>query len=398
MDTVLGLAVRTTNVQTVLVEGRDAAGVTLEHDDFEVFAPDIPVARASEQVAEAVLSIAMADGHRLRTIGVTWSEDADLEAALVLDSLADAGFDNVIAIGVPHAAEALTRGISNVVGYRRTAVCFVDPESVMLSFIDTFTGWTETVSTRSVRSADALTEWVETVIAQGNWSPEAMFLVGSVAGLGGLAARLDEHLGIAVYDPPEAELALAHGAALASATRPVFFDSAEPYPLDASPRTRRRPLALPLSMLAGGAAAIVVSTSLLVSPLLLPDRQPVPTAARLATPLVAPPAAPRPEPPSAVVPEPEAGPQPTNDEPAAAPEVPDAQPPQGAQLVVQPREVPVTDAGDAQTAMPAPQIPADAAVPQSAYPVVAPQVPAQPRLRDRILDKIGSLNRFREGN
>ena len=37
VETVLGLSVTSTNVQTVLVEGRDADGITLEHDEFDVF-------------------------------------------------------------------------------------------------------------------------------------------------------------------------------------------------------------------------------------------------------------------------------------------------------------------------------------------------------------------------
>jgi hypothetical protein len=62
VETVLGLSVTATNVQTVLVEGRDADGATLEHDEFDVFTRGTSHARACEQVAEAVLSIAEADG------------------------------------------------------------------------------------------------------------------------------------------------------------------------------------------------------------------------------------------------------------------------------------------------------------------------------------------------
>ena len=109
METVLGLSVTATNVQTVLVEGRDADGATLEHDEFAVFSGGASPTRASEQVAEAVLSIAEAEGHQLHAIGVTWSQGADLEAALVIDSLADMGFDNVVAVQLPQAAEALAR-------------------------------------------------------------------------------------------------------------------------------------------------------------------------------------------------------------------------------------------------------------------------------------------------
>ena len=55
MQTVLGLSVTATNVQTVLVEGCDADGITLEHDAFDVFSGAESPIHASEQVAEAVL-------------------------------------------------------------------------------------------------------------------------------------------------------------------------------------------------------------------------------------------------------------------------------------------------------------------------------------------------------
>ena len=54
MQTVLGLSVTATNVQTVLVEGCDADGITLEHDAFDVFSGAESPIHASEQVAEAV--------------------------------------------------------------------------------------------------------------------------------------------------------------------------------------------------------------------------------------------------------------------------------------------------------------------------------------------------------
>ena len=43
MQTVLGLSVTATDIKTVLVEGCDADGVTLEHDEFDVFSgADMP--------------------------------------------------------------------------------------------------------------------------------------------------------------------------------------------------------------------------------------------------------------------------------------------------------------------------------------------------------------------
>ncbi len=87
-----------TTVGLVLVEGDGVEGATKGHDAFEVrrggFSPPVTT---SEFVAEALSRTqAIADGQRLQSIGVTWSDDASVEASLLLDSLADCGFANVI--------------------------------------------------------------------------------------------------------------------------------------------------------------------------------------------------------------------------------------------------------------------------------------------------------------
>jgi hypothetical protein len=394
VETVLGLSVTATHVQTVLVEGRDASGATLEHNDFEVFTPDVSMAHASDQVARAVHSIATADGHQLRAIAVTWSEDADLEAALVLDALAEAGFGQtvpVVAVGARHAAEALAHSIGEVVDFRRTAVCVVEPESVLLSLIDTTTGSVATRSTRAVRSVDALTEWVDWVFVGEDWYPDGVFLVGAIGGLSVLADRLSEAVGVPVFDPPGAELALAHGAALASGTEAVQPTPAAPAP--------RRNAALPVTMMTAGAAAIVVSTALLVSPALLPDRPPPPVAQAVARVVPPPPADPAP---SAALPVPVSAPVEPAEELVPEPLVVDVPaeapaPAQDAQFVVE--AVPAAPAPEAAPVLPPADIPAPAPAfvpPAPAVVPLVPQVPdVQPRLRDRIRDR---LNRIGLGN
>jgi hypothetical protein len=126
LDTVLGLSLTPAAVGWVVVEGHDADGAIVDHDDFEVHTggPMRAVA-TSERVTAAVLgaqaSAAQRD-HRLHLIGVTWSDDAAAEAALLVESLADAGFDNVVPIQLLRAAEMLARGIAPIDGYDKTAV------------------------------------------------------------------------------------------------------------------------------------------------------------------------------------------------------------------------------------------------------------------------------------
>jgi hypothetical protein len=396
VDTVLGLAVTATNVQTVLVEGRGADGATLEHDEFDVFVDGVSAARASEQVAEAVLNIAEADGHRLHSIGVTWSEDADLEASLVLDSLAGMGFANVVAVRSPHAAEALARSIGRVIGYQRTAVCVMEPDTVILSLVGTFDSDVETSVSHAIDSDEQLALWIGSIFEREDWRPEGLFVVGSVGGLDSVAVWLEEQLGLPVFDPPEAQLALAHGAALASASGPVPLDTG----VTASPR--RLPVG-PITMLVAGAVTFVVSVSLAVSPHLAPERGSVPTVQRQVENAAVTPAAPRVVAPQVVprqVPPPVAPPSPEAVVPvpeAPLPDVVEELPPAVPEATLD--EPPVYDPGPSIEAIvpPAPAAPVQPINPIAPPPpavVGPPAVPEKPRLRDRIIDKIPGLNRL----
>lgn len=392
MDTVLGLSVTATNIQTVLVEGRGADGATLEHDAFDVFAGAESPSRASEQVAEAVLSIAEADGHHLHAIGVTWSEDADKEASLVLDSLAGLGFANVVAVKSPRAVEALARSIGRMIGYQRTAVCVLEPDTAILSLVDTNDGEVETLVSRAVDSDEQLAVWLESTFERDDWRPEGLFVVGSVGGLDSLVGWLEHRLGLPVFDPPEADLALAHGAALASAAP---APSSRLFSATPDAATRRRAVTGPLAMLIGGAVALVVSIALAIGPHLVPERAAVaathhavdkaavtPPAPKVAP--VPPPAAPAPPPPEAPAPDP------VQELPEPAPAAPV-------------EDVPAYDPGPSIEAIspPPPAAPAEPIAPIAPPPpapvVMAPApppVPEKPRLRDRILDKIPGFNRF----
>ncbi|MFN8099997.1 MAG: hypothetical protein U0Q20_00095 [Mycobacterium sp.] len=398
MQTVLGLSVTATDIKTVLVEGCDADGVTLEHDEFDVFSGAESPLSASEMVAEAVQSIAEADGHELHAIGVTWSESADVEASLVLDSLSARGLPTVVPVGMSEATEALARSIGKVIGYQRTAVCVVEPDAAMLTLVDSADDATECQIRRSLDDDQQLLDWMKSVFTRDDWLPEALFVVGSNGG--GLAPWLEEGLGVPVYDPPEAELALAHGAALASADLSDWYGYGGFRSGPAAPDPRRA-IRGPVLMLAGGAVALVVSTALAVTPHVLPDRPQLSAAVAPAAAEVPPVRDPRP--PAAVVPAP-AEVQPPPEAPAPAPEVSveqmpeqapvEAAPPPPAEAPAPPPEAPPAPVNEFHQI--APPAPAPAVVPPP--PIVAPPVPEvperRPRLRDRILDKIPGLDRF----
>ena len=221
MDAVLGLSVTPSAVGLVLVEGQDADGATMDRDAFEVRSRRRPSPQHTcEQAAAAVLrteAIAAARGHRLHSIGVTWSDDADTEASLLLRSLTDSGFDNVVPVRLPEATEALAWGIAEVIGYQTTAVCVIEPETVIALIVHSGEGAVQTAINHTIDSEEQLIRWLSTVFTRADWQPDALVVVGSGGDLEALMPRLEVALSVPVFAPAEAELALARGAALASA-------------------------------------------------------------------------------------------------------------------------------------------------------------------------------------
>ncbi len=210
-------------------------------------------------------------GQRLHSIGVTWSEDADLEASLLLKSLTESGFDNVVPIRLPEATEALAWGIAEVIGHDVTAVCVIEPETVILLVVHSGEGAVQTAVNHSIDTEKALLRWVSTVFTRADWRPQALVVVGSGGDLDALMPRLENILGVPVYAPAEAELALARGAALASAHNSEYFDVQRP----AKPAARERKRLAhtgPLAMLVAGAVTFVVSASAAISLELTPER------------------------------------------------------------------------------------------------------------------------------
>jgi hypothetical protein len=264
-----------TAVGLVLVEGESADGEIMEQDAF-----DVPTRRgtaaisASEYVAGALSRTrAMAEDHRPQAIAVTWSDDSEQEASLLLKSLTEAGFDNVVAIRSPEASEALARGIGRAVGYDQTAVCLLEPHEVLVSMVDTYDDTIETVVNRTCGDADQLIDWLATVFEHNDWHPECLVLVGQDADLKALALPLEHALALPVVAPAEAELALARGAALASAeSGDVTPPRAEGASDDRQPRRKwPLPYLAALAMLAVGGVVFVVSISLVFSMQMTPE-------------------------------------------------------------------------------------------------------------------------------
>jgi hypothetical protein len=272
VDAVLGLSVTPSAVGLVLVEGQDADGATMDRDAFEVgIRGRCSAIQTSEQAAAAVLRsevIAATRGHRLHSIGVTWSDDANTEASLLLKSLTDSGFDNVVPVRLPEATEALARGIAEVIGYGTTAVCVLEPETVIALIVHLRDGAVQTSVNHRIVTEEDLIRWLSNVFTRADWQPEALVMVGS-GGDDELMPILEDALSVPVFAPVEAQLALARGAALASAQNVdiAFTDHAHGFKEHHSLAPRRRQLgqAGPLALLAAGVLTFTVSASVAVS-------------------------------------------------------------------------------------------------------------------------------------
>ncbi|MGB7360631.1 MAG: hypothetical protein WA944_22770, partial [Mycobacterium sp.] len=224
MDIVLGVSMTPTTVRMVLVEGEKADGVTVDHDVFDVASAE-GTANAADQVLAAVLGTresAQAGGHHLKSIGVAWSDHA--EAAALRDALAAHDIDDVMLVSEGHAASSLAQAVGRAVGYDTTALLFVNRDTATLSVVQTDDGSVVKVLSRTLHSTDAmavLTEMAEAVAAQ-EAPPQAMFVVGSGVDVSSVKAHLEHLVSLPVSAPEDAEMALARGAALASAAAPAF--------------------------------------------------------------------------------------------------------------------------------------------------------------------------------
>jgi uncharacterized membrane protein YgcG len=227
VDIVLGVSMTPTTVRMVLVEGEKADGSIVDHDVFDITVNDGAATSlsAAEQVVAAVLGTkesADSGGHHLKSIGVTWTDHA--EAATLRDALAARGINDVMLVSDGHAASALAQAAGRAVGYASTALLFIDRDNATLSVVQTDDGSVVKVLSRSLHSTDAmavLSEMAAAVDAQDS-PPQGMFVVGSGVDVASVKSHLENLVSLPVSAPDEPEVALARGAALASANAPAF--------------------------------------------------------------------------------------------------------------------------------------------------------------------------------
>jgi hypothetical protein len=197
-----------------------------------------------------------------------------------------------------------------------------------------------------------LVQWLTALFDRSSWQPGGIVVVGPDEDLAALSPRLKKTVPVPVITQTGAELALARGAALASAQSTGFTDTEMVETINSSRgdrgTSRQHSYAGALTMLVAGAVTFVASLSLALGPHLVPNRAPgpvQPVVHRAApAPVVQAPAAiearaARPAPQRAPAEEPAQAPAPAQPQTVAAQE-PSAAPPPAAEPVPPPAPPP----------------------------------------------------------
>ncbi|KUI28507.1 hypothetical protein AU196_08920 [Mycobacterium sp. IS-1742] len=428
MDLVLGVSVTSTALRFVLVEGATGDGATVDSGTLAM-----PVSGDSLDTLVSAVSgdgpYAAAPGHRPLAVGVTWTDSvADLAAAL-MSALTARGARNVVALSPAEAAAALSAGLGDLAAQNEVAVCVTEPDAALLAVVTA-----DAVHVDQIARTDAgtLARRVQETADSTAVYPEAIYVLGSADDVDAVVGALAGQVAAPVLSAAEADLALARGAALASAQGSVGVDA--PLALAQVRGERRSWLGWRVpalaSVLVAAVVTFVVSLSVALGLELTPQMRsddaatrqvasasdqakaavdaPAPEALPKAAPkpAAAPPApqAPPAPPPEAAVPVVDIAPAAPAPEPEVAPVIepvyaaPEVAPPP-APVYVPPAPpvyvppAPVYTAPQPAYVPPAPVAPAYTP-PQAGY--VPPVAPQQPRLRDRIIERLPIINRFHE--
>ncbi len=231
MDTVLGVSMAPTTVRMVLVEGENADGVTVEEENFAIGdGEEAATVSAPDQVIAAILGTregANEAGYRLLSTGVTWIDQQ--AAAELRDALAARRVENVMLVSAFLSAAALAQSMACATGYARIALLYIEPDSATLAVVDASDGSIADVHRELLPDDDdqAVARLVGLVSAAGELDhrPESVLVVGSGVDVPLIKPALEAATSLPLSVPERPDMALARGAALASANAPLFASS-----------------------------------------------------------------------------------------------------------------------------------------------------------------------------
>jgi uncharacterized membrane protein YgcG len=231
VDTVLGVSMAPTTVRMVLVEGENADGVTVDQENFAITTgEESATMSAPDQVVAAILGTregANEAGYQLLSTGVTWSDQQ--EAAELCDALAARKVENVMLVSAFLAAAALAQSMGSASGYAHTALLYIEPDSATLAVVDTSDGSIADVHRELLPDDDdqavaKLVGLVSTAEALED-HPEGLLVVGSGIDVPLIKPALEAATSLPLSVPEQPDMALARGAAMASAHAPLFASS-----------------------------------------------------------------------------------------------------------------------------------------------------------------------------
>ena len=265
MDLVLGISMTSAAVRWVLVEGTTGEGATISRGAF-----DLDDAVTPDDLLD-VLLVDEAD-NRMHAIGLTWTNEAEDAASGVLEALRARGRDNVITVSELEAGDVLASGIAGIAEYDDVAVCIVEPDAAVVAVVDADGATVDRVS-RPSDGTDVieLPSSVMTMLELEDWRPDAIFVVGSADDLDLIKSTLEDVTDAPVFSAAEADLALARGAALASARAVNGLETAGSH---TAPRVRAL-----TAVLVAAAVTFVISLSVAVGLSLTPSSPEQPIAA-----------------------------------------------------------------------------------------------------------------------
>lgn len=382
MDLVLGLAMTSRAVRWVLVEGTTGEGRPVDRGaiSFEDAAGYDPDGLLRGLVDDTELD----GGHRIHAIGVTWTNDAAPLAGQIMQSLDNRGYGNVFAVSEIEAAGMLASGIAEITEHDDIAVCIVEPDAAVVAIVTP-----DDVSADRIERSDTFVADITGLLALTGRPISVMFILGSDAH-GPVVTELAESLPAQVITAAESDLAFARGAGLAAAL--AVNTVATP-----AKKVHWTKVGALSSVVGGALVTLVVASSAAIGLHLHPGAVSE-TAHAASIQESAPEAGPAPKPVQKPVDKPAAKPA-----PAAPPPSPAAPPPAHAvEAANPPAHQPPAPAAPAPEPAPAYVPPAPAPVytppPAPVYtppPYVPPPVTyPQPRLRDRIIERIPIINRF----
>lgn len=421
MDLVLGVSVTSAALRFVLVEGATGDGATIDSGTLAMPVSDESV----DALVSAVLGegpYAAVPGQRPLAVGVTWTDVVAGRAAELMSALTARGPRNVVALTPAEAAAALAAGLGDLAAQTDLTVCVAESDAALIAVV---TADTVHVDQIARDGAAALARRVQDTVESTGSDPEAVYVLGSSDDLDAVVSALSAQSSTPVLSAAEADLALARGAALASAQGSVGVEA----PLALAQAAAEKPKSwltwrIPAltSVLVAAVVTFVVSLSvalgLELTPQLRSDDAPTRQVASAsdqakpaapvaeALPKLPKPAAPPPPPAAPPAPVPEAAPvvDPVPAAPAPAPEVAPAVEPVYVAPEVAPAPVyvppappvyvppaPAYVAPEPAYVPPAPVAPAYTAPQNPGY---VPPVAPQPRLRDRIIERLPIINRF----